>query len=159
MIEATCSIAETTDPVYLAQQQGVSSQLFATVQQLPNIINQAIAKGPQLGLIDGGQELPCYIINIEEFYTPINYQPPASRQVIIAHNEQTAEWLLLAVNWFAGLKEIVLPSYLFIDELQMLSEAVHKLSDRANLHIYNSIDIYPLTRTAHLALKMESSAP
>ena len=146
------------DPALLAKEQGITSHFFADIEILVELLKENLSSGPQLGLMDQGRELPCYIIRIEEFYTPVCYEPPASRHILLARDESVDEWLLLGVNWFAGVSDMMLPSHLFIDELEMLVAAVQRLSAQSKVRIYSVVDILATTRSNHLAEKTESQA-
>lgn len=146
------------DPVRLAKEQGINSHFYADTEMLTDLLSDCIKSGPQMGLLDGGRELPCYFLRIEEFYTPICYDPPASRLVIVAHDRKINEWLLLGTNWFTGINDMMLPSHLFVDELDMLVEAVRNFSSDAKVRIYATVDIIATTRNNHIAARMESQS-
>jgi hypothetical protein len=143
------------DPVKLAKEHGINSHFYADLEQLIELLNEGIKNGPQMGLLNQGRELPCYFIKIEEFYTPICYDPPAGRLILFAHDSNSNEWLLLGANWFAGVADMMLPSHIFIDELEMLVNVVRTISTEAKVRIFSAVDILATTRSDHLATRME----
>jgi hypothetical protein len=151
-------VKDPSDPVRLAKEMGVTSQYYANADILAQLLSESIQSGPQMGLLEQGRELPCYIVKIEEFYTPVCYDPPASRQLILAYDKTIDEWLLLAISWFAGVSDMSLPSFLFIDELEMIVAAVKQLSARAKVRIYSAVDIQPMTRNNNQESRMEAGA-
>lgn len=140
-----------SNPIKLAKEKGITSHLYADADQLLKMLDECLRSKPELGLMEQGRELPCYVIKIEEFYTPVCYDPPASRQVLVAYDRDANEWLLVTASWFAGVSDMILPSYLFIDELQMLVNVVKQISEQAKVRIYTALDIVATTRSSHLA--------
>ncbi|MEW6731678.1 MAG: hypothetical protein AB1489_10155 [Acidobacteriota bacterium] len=145
------------NPALLAKEKGISSHFYADADQLAaSLADHLQQQSSPLGLMMYGRQLPCYIVKIEEFFTPVCYDPPASRQVLLAYDEEDQEWLLLGANWFAGMSDMVLPSHLFIDELDLIIVAVQRLSPEAKVRIYSAVDILPITRSDHMESIMET---
>lgn len=134
------------DYVLLAKEKGISSHIFADTDTFHASLIEALAKAPPMALVDGGRELPCYVIPLEKLYTPICYDPPASRQVLLVQDREANEWLLLGATWFAGISEMVLASHIYIDELQMIEAALKKTSEESRIRIDSSAEIRPAAR-------------
>lgn len=137
------------DPVFLAKERGISSHIFADTNTFHASLVEALAKSPPMALVDGERELPCYVIPIEKFYTPVCYAPPASRQVLLVQDQEANEWLLLGATWFAGISEMVLASHIYIDELQMIETAIKRISEDSRIRIDSSAEIRPAARKYH----------
>src|SRR5205823_4475881 len=117
-------------------ERGINSHFFADAEQLSAALAAVLKEESQLELEDEGRDLPCYTIKIEEFYTPVCYDPPANRQILLAWDEANKEWVLVGAVWLSGKSDIMIASHLYLDELDMIVAAVQKNSEQAKLRVY-----------------------
>ncbi|MCS6885579.1 MAG: hypothetical protein RMM17_04410 [Acidobacteriota bacterium] len=133
------------DPVLLAK-KGFSTQIFTDAERFYLLLTEALAKAPPMAFLDDGRELPCYVIELERFYTPVCYSPPASRQVLLVRDADADEWLLFGATWFSGVGDMVISLHLYIDELQIIESAIRRISQDSNLRIDSGAEIKASSR-------------
>lgn len=130
----------------LAQEKGITTHIFVSLEEFANSLGEQIKQASSLGLIEDGREIPCYVVRIEKLFSPVYYDPPASRQVILAHRKEEDEWVLIGSTWFAGFTDMVLASHLYADELELIVKAVQKISKQAKIRLHAAVEIRPISR-------------